>query len=73
MYRFVRHPIYLGYLLTHIGFVAANLADWNLCILAAADIALMMRAVREERTLAQDPEYRDYMQRVRWRIIPGVF
>jgi protein-S-isoprenylcysteine O-methyltransferase Ste14 len=73
MYRFVRHPIYLGYLLTHIGFVAANPADWNLCILAAADMALMMRAVREERTLAQDPEYRDYMQRVRWRIIPGVF
>jgi protein-S-isoprenylcysteine O-methyltransferase Ste14 len=73
LYRLVRHPIYLGYLLTHIGFVAANPADWNLCILAAADLALMMRAVREERTLAQDPEYRDYMQRVRWRIIPGVF
>jgi protein-S-isoprenylcysteine O-methyltransferase Ste14 len=73
LYRFVRHPIYLGYLLTHVGFVAANPADWNLFILAAADIALMMRAVREERTLAQDPEYRDYMQRVRWRIVPGVF
>ena len=73
LYRLVRHPIYLGYLLTHIGFVAANPADWNLCILAAADVALMMRAVREERTLAQDPEYRDYMQRVRWRIVPGLF
>lgn len=73
LYRFVRHPIYLGYLLTHIGFVVANPADWNLCILAAADIALMMRAVREERTLAQDPEYRSYMQRVRWRVVPGVF
>ena len=73
LYRFVRHPIYLGYLLTHVGFVAANPADWNLCILAAADIALMMRAVREERTLAEDPAYRDYMQRVRWRVVPGVF
>ncbi len=73
LYRLVRHPIYLGYLLTHIGFVAANPADWNLCILAAADVALMMRAVREERTLAQDPQYRDYMQRVRWRIVPGLF
>lgn len=73
MYRLVRHPIYLGYLLTHIGFVAANPADWNLAILAAADLALMMRAIREERTLAQDPEYREYMQRVRWRVIPGVF
>jgi len=73
LYRLVRHPIYLGYLLTHIGFVAANPADWNLFILAAADLALMMRAVREERTLAQDPAYREYMQRVRWRIVPGLF
>ena len=73
MYRFVRHPIYLGYLITHVGFVAANPADWNLLVLALADLALMMRAVREEQTLAQDDAYRAYMQRVRWRVIPGVF
>jgi protein-S-isoprenylcysteine O-methyltransferase Ste14 len=73
MYRFMRHPIYLGYLITHIGFVAANPADWNLIVLFAADLALMFRAVCEERTLAEDPAYRDYMQRVRWRVIPGIF
>jgi len=73
MYRFMRHPIYLGYLITHVGFVAANPADWNLVVLAAADLALMFRAVREEQTLAQDEAYRSYMQRVRWRVIPGVF
>lgn len=73
LYRVVRHPIYLGYLITHIGFVVANPADWNLAVLAAADIALLMRAVCEEKTLAQDAQYRAYMGRVRWRIIPGVF
>jgi protein-S-isoprenylcysteine O-methyltransferase Ste14 len=73
MYRFVRHPIYLGYLITHVGFVAAKPADWNLAVLALADLALMLRAVREEKTLAQDEAYREYMQRVRWRVIPGVF
>jgi len=73
LYRFVRHPIYLGYLITHVGFVIANPADWNLFILAAADGALMLRAIREERTLAQDDQYRSYMERVRWRIVPGVF
>jgi protein-S-isoprenylcysteine O-methyltransferase Ste14 len=73
LYRFIRHPIYLGYLITHVGFVAANPADWNLVVLAAADLALMFRAVREEQTLAVDGAYRDYMQRVRWRIIPGIF
>ena len=73
LYRVVRHPIYLGYLLTHVGFVIANPLDWNLALLAAADTALMLRACREERTLALDPAYRDYMQHVRWRILPRVF
>lgn len=73
LYRFVRHPIYLGYLITHVGFVVAYPADWNLAVLAAADVALLLRAICEERTLALDDAYRAYMTRVRWRIIPGVF
>jgi len=72
-YRFLRHPIYLGYLITHVGFVIANPAVWNIVLLAAADVALILRACREERTLAQDPAYRDYMHRVRWRLVPRVF
>lgn len=73
LYRFVRHPIYLGYLITHVGFVIANPADWNLFILAAADGALILRAIREERTLALDEQYRSYMGRVRYRLVPGLF
>jgi protein-S-isoprenylcysteine O-methyltransferase Ste14 len=73
MYRIVRHPIYLGYLITHTGFLLANPAGWNLFALVAADVALMFRAVREEQTLAQDPAYRAYAERVRWRVVPGVF
>jgi protein-S-isoprenylcysteine O-methyltransferase Ste14 len=73
LYRFVRHPIYLGYLITHIGFVIANPADWNLVLLGVADVALMVRACREERTLATDPAYREYLTCVRWRVVPGLF
>ena len=73
LYRFVRHPIYLGYLLTHVGFVVANPLNWNWAILIAADVALMKRAVLEERTLAQDPAYVSYMHRTQWRVIPRVF
>lgn len=73
LYRVVRHPIYVGYLVTHVGFVIANPADWNLVLLGFADLALMLRACLEERTLAADPAYRDYMQVVRWRVLPGVF
>jgi protein-S-isoprenylcysteine O-methyltransferase Ste14 len=73
VYRSVRHPIYLGYLITHVGFVIANPTGRNLAVLLAADVALMLRAICEERTLALDDQYRAYMGRVRWRIVPGVF
>lgn len=73
MYRWLRHPIYLGYLITHVGFALANPTPWNLALFVTADIALMFRAVCEEQTLAHDDAYRSYMGRVRWRVIPGVF
>lgn len=73
LYRLVRHPIYMGYLVTHVAFVAANPTPWNALLLLTSDIALMARAVCEERTLARDPQYRGYQQLVRWRVLPGVF
>jgi protein-S-isoprenylcysteine O-methyltransferase Ste14 len=73
LYRVVRHPIYMGYLVTHAAFCAANPTIGNLVILVAADIALLVRAVCEEQTLAKDAAYRDYQQIVRWRVLPGVF
>lgn len=73
VYRIVRHPIYMGYLLTHVAFLAANPGAWNIAALCAADAALLARAVCEEQTLAKDPRYRDYQQQVRWRVCPGVF
>jgi protein-S-isoprenylcysteine O-methyltransferase Ste14 len=73
LYRLVRHPIYLGYLITHVAFVAANPGPWNLLVLIISDVALLARAVCEEDTLSQDPKYRDYKTRVRWRVVPGLF
>jgi protein-S-isoprenylcysteine O-methyltransferase Ste14 len=73
LYRLVRHPIYMGYLVCHVGVLAANLGTWNVVMLVCADIALMVRALFEERVLAQDAAYRDYQQLVRWRVLPGVF
>ena len=35
--------------------------------------AEVLRARAEEQTLALDAEYRGYMQRVRFRLVPGVF
>ena len=73
LYRIVRHPIYMGYLVTHVAYLAANPTLWNIAALIASDLALMARAVCEEDTLARDEEYRAYQSRVRWRVIPNVF
>lgn len=73
VYRLVRHPIYLGYLITHVAFVAANPSPWNIALLGLADTALLRRAMCEEQTLARDASYAAYLRRVHWRILPGVF
>lgn len=73
LYRLVRHPIYAGYLISHLAYIAANPIALNIFALVLADIALLRRAVCEEATLARDPAYKTYMQRVRWRVCPGLF
>ena len=73
IYRIVRHPIYLGYLITHVAFLVATPSAWNIAALLAADAALLARAVCEEQTLSRDERYRAYQQTVRWRVCPGVF
>lgn len=73
VYRVVRHPIYAGYLVTHLGFLAAHPSARNIVLLVIADVALMVRATYEERTLVTDPAYAAYCDRVRWRVVPGLF
>ena len=72
LYRIVRHPIYLGYLLTHIPFLAAHPSGWNAVVLLTGDAALIVRALYEEQTLGRDPQYVRYCQSVKWRLVPGI-
>ena len=73
IYKVLRHPIYAGYLVTHAAFLVAHPSAWNVALIAVSDTALMVRSIYEERTLAKDPEYAEYMTRVRWRVAPGIF
>jgi protein-S-isoprenylcysteine O-methyltransferase Ste14 len=72
-YMFVRHPIYMGYLITHLGFLIAHPTPWNVMIAVTADAALVVRALIEERVLAADADYQSYCRRVGWHLVPGVF
>ena len=72
-YMIVRHPIYAGYLITHLAFVVANPTMSNIAIIVIADAALVVRALVEEQVLAADQSYRAYCSRVAWHLVPGVF
>lgn len=72
-YRFMRHPMYAGYLAVHLGSLAVMFSFYNLVIYAIGWTAQILRLLAEERLLSEDPAYRDYMAQVRWRLIPGLF
>ena len=72
-YGFVRHPIYLGYLISHIAFFLAQPTVWNSAVILVADGTLIARALMEERVLSRDTAYASYCRRVSWHLVPGVF
>jgi protein-S-isoprenylcysteine O-methyltransferase Ste14 len=72
-YNIVRHPIYTGYLVTHVGFLLAYPTAWNITLCVVADAALIIRALLEERVLSADGAYQAYCRRVGWHLVPGLF
>ena len=73
-YRIVRHPGYAGIIPPLLGIVLAFGSVWTLIPAAVALIIAVIRTVLEDQTLQEElPGYRDYAQRVRYRLIPGVF
>ncbi len=72
-YRVVRHPVYAGYLLGHLGYVLENLSLRNLGVLVVVWACQLLRMRQEERFLAADPAYVAYQARVRWRLIPFLY
>jgi protein-S-isoprenylcysteine O-methyltransferase Ste14 len=73
-YRMVRHPGYAGNILALPGMVLALSSMWTLVPAAVALIIAVIRTVLEDQTLQDElPGYRDYTQRVRYRLIPGIY
>lgn len=72
-YKLVRHPMYAGYLLVHIGILMLMPAAINLVIYTIGWWAQILRLLAEERLLGEDEAYREYAEKVRYRLIPGIF
>jgi protein-S-isoprenylcysteine O-methyltransferase Ste14 len=72
-YRFLRHPMYAGYTLIHIGFLLGFPSLQNFLLYLTTLLIEVARLLREELILKKDPLYREYAARVRYRLLPGVF
>jgi protein-S-isoprenylcysteine O-methyltransferase Ste14 len=73
-YAIVRHPMYASAMLYLIG-MPFLLGSWYGLLFVPVYIAGMApRAMAEERLLARElPGYANYLTRVRWRLIPGIW
>ncbi|WP_394841974.1 hypothetical protein LZC95_33475 [Pendulispora brunnea] len=72
-YRVVRHPMYAGYMLSHLAFLSMNFSAWNAALYMVCTLLQIPRLASEERLLGLDEGYARYRARVRHRLIPGVY
>lgn len=73
-YRWVRHPGYAGALLAYLATPFLLDSAWALLPALFLTVVLIIRTRLEDRTLqAELAGYRDYSQRVRYRLLPGVW
>ncbi len=73
-YGWVRHPGYAGALLTYLATPFFLDAAWAFLPVILITIVLVIRTRLEDATLQEELEgYREYAQRVRYRLVPGVW
>lgn len=72
-FNLVRHPIYLGWFVLTVGYVASY-PSWMNCLITLATLPFMMWRIRlEEDLLVADPDYRAYCRMVPFRLVPGLY
>jgi protein-S-isoprenylcysteine O-methyltransferase Ste14 len=73
-YRFVRHPGYTGTILQSLGVPILLGSMWALIPGITAAVLMIIRTSFEDRMLqAELPGYQDYVQKVRYRLVPGIW
>jgi protein-S-isoprenylcysteine O-methyltransferase Ste14 len=73
-YSVVRHPMYAGAVLYFVGMPLLLGSWWGLLIVVPLAAGMEMRAIGEERMLRRElTGYDEYAQRVRFRLVPGVW
>jgi len=73
-YQFVRHPGYAGLILQALGVPILLGSLWALIPGITAAVCIIIATSLEDRMLrAELPGYQDYVQKVRYRLVPGIW
>ena len=72
LYGLVRHPMYTGNVIMMVGIPLALGSYWGLVFVVPGLIVLAWRIRDEEKLLRKELDgYREYTQKVRYRLVPG--
>jgi protein-S-isoprenylcysteine O-methyltransferase Ste14 len=73
-YKFVRHPMYVGSVIMMVGIPVALGSYWGLLLVIPGVVMVVFRILDEEKLLTQElAGYREYAQRVCYRLVPHVW
>jgi protein-S-isoprenylcysteine O-methyltransferase Ste14 len=74
VYSFIRHPMYVGNLAMMFGIPLALGSYWGLLFVIPSVAVIVFRILDEEKLLTEElAGYREYAQRVRYRLMPNVW
>ena len=73
LYRFVRHPMYLSGIITHLGYEMKHASIWNVVALLISLALCLKRIQYEEGIMGRDERYLEYARQVRFRLLPGIY
>lgn len=72
-YRWMRHPIYLGWMLIVFGVPEMTGTRLTFAIVSSAYLVIAIPFEERSLTAAFGETYRAYQRRVRWRVLPGIW
>lgn len=73
-YKYVRHPMYVGVILIMLCYPLSLGSLYSLIPAVIIGILFFIRTALEDKTLQEElPGYREYAQKVRYRLLPGLW
>lgn len=73
-YKYVRHPGYLGMLISWVGFPLLLGSIWSTIPISLIIVLLLIRTSLEDKTLIKELSgYNQYLQKTHYKLIPGIW